>query len=202
MNYISINNFAIDRREVDSMYRGQYFDWLCEKINLRPGLYDILISHLHSLPFTWIVELDSNRAEDGLVLRGEFHANKYEIEAMEDMPCSVLEALIGLALKMDYILDDDDKGDRTRIWFWEMIDNLGLDRFTDSFLGGPFGKNIDRTNDITEICQIWLNREFDYSGNGSPFPLKNPHDDQRRLHMMAQLNEYILENYMFEDELL
>lgn len=200
MNYISIEP-SINRKEVD-MYYGEYFDWLCGIINSKPGIYDILIHELYSMDFFWVIELDSNRAEDGLILRGEFHDSQDELNRFENKPCSVLEALIGLSIKMNYIMDDDDRGDRTRIWFWEMIDNLGLSNFTDSEIDGGFGIGLSKINEIHDICSIWMNREFDYSGNGSPFPLNNPYEDQRKLHMIAQLNEYILEKHMFEDEIL
>lgn len=196
MNYICLIDTP-QRKEVN-MYYGEYFDWLCDIINLKPGVYDILIHELYSIPFKWIIELDSNRAEDGLVLRGNF----YETIYFESKPCSVLEALIGLAIKMNYIMDDDDRGDRTRLWFWEMIDNLGLNKFNDSELDSGYSNDMARINEIHDICSRWLNREFEYSGNGSPFPLNNPYEDQRNLHMIAQMNEYILEKHMFEDEIL
>ena len=77
MNYISIEP-SINRKEVD-MYYGEYFDWLCGIINSKPGMYDILIHELYSMDFFWVIELDSNRAEDGLILRGEFHDSQDEI---------------------------------------------------------------------------------------------------------------------------
>lgn len=179
------------------MYYGSYFDWLCEVINLKPGLYDILINELYNIDFTWVLDLDSNRAEDGLILRGEY-AGAAEI----DKPCSVLEALIGLAIKMNYLLDDEDRGDRTRLWFWEMIDNLGLSDYTDSKLNGLFGQGLEATNEIRDICNRWMNREFDYAGVGSPFPLNTPYEDQRKLHLIGQLNAYVLEKHVYGDDIL
>lgn len=187
------------------MYYGQYFDWLCELINLRPGTFDILIEELHTIDFRWVnkpvLELDANRAEDGLVLRSEFYdscGNQEAIDAISDKPCSVLEALIGLAKKMDYLLDDDDRGDRTRIWFWEMITNLGLNKYSDEYLGDSFA----RLNQIDSKVNRWLDRSFDPAGFGSPFPLQNPHRDQTKLHMIDQLNDYVLEKYVVNDEIL
>ena len=197
MNYICLKN-DVKREEVE-MYQGEYFDWLCDRINLQRGKYDILIHELYNIDFTWVIELDSNRAEDGLILRGYFNTDDLMLLSK---PCSVLEALIGLAERMDYIMDDEDRGDRTRIWFWEMIDNLGLNRYADENFDSPYGRDMDQLNDIHSICSRWLNREFDYAGNGSPFPLNNPHTDQRELHMIDQLNEYILDKHMFGDEIM
>ena len=184
------------------MYYGQYFDWLCDIINLRPGTYDILIQTLYAIPFTWVLDLDSNRAEDGLILRGDFHDECGYIEKLDDKPCSVLEALIGIARKMDYILDDDDKGDRTRIWFWEMISNLSLNTYSDSYLDHDGSSHWDKINDIFKICDQWMDRRFDYTGRGSPFPLYTPYRDQRGLQIIDQLNDYILENYIIDDEIM
>lgn len=203
MNYISMKPSGLIGTEVIDVYYQQYFDWLCDKLNVIPGKYDILLWELYSIDFEWVIDLDTNRGEDGLVLRGEFHSNSdVGIGFDAGKPCSVLEALIGLASNMDYLLDNEDKGDRTRIWFWEMIANLGLDKYTDASFSKPFGRDMKRLNEIRNICSRWLKREFEYNGFGSPFPLSNPHEDQRKLHMIFQLNQYILEHYMYEDELL
>ena len=45
-------------------------------------------------------------------------------------------------------------------------------------------------------------RQFQYDGRGSPFPLKRPYEDQRSLDMVRQLNAYVLENYITDDEIL
>jgi hypothetical protein len=186
------------------VYYGEYFDWLCELINLKPGKFDILIHELYKLEFYWVTNLDSDRAEDGKILRGEFR-NRGMFESKEDLerqPCSVLEALIGLSRKMDYILDDEDRGDRTRIWFWEMIGNLKLDEFTDESFDTLRAQDWKRLDRISEICNHWLSREFNNNGFGSPFPLFNPHRNQREITMIDQLNDYIMEKYMVNDELM
>lgn len=182
-------------------YYGEYFDWLCEQINLKPGVYDYLMRILYDINFTWVIDLDFNRSEDGIILRGDFYNDENNTpEKIENKPCSVLEALIGLAKKMNYILDDADRGDRTRIWFWEMIDNLGLSKFKDSTFEDPV--DIKNKLKINDICTKWMTRKFEYDGSGSPFPLNNPNRDQRTLHMIDQINDYVLEHYVFDDEIL
>ena len=105
---------------VDSKYIGGYFDWLCEIINLDAKVYDSLIHELYTMPFEWILPLDSDRNYDGFILREEYYGNK-EYYNVNNKHCSVLEVLIVLARDMNYILDDEDRGDRTRIFFWEFI---------------------------------------------------------------------------------
>ncbi len=178
-----------------------YYEWLCDKIDLEPGTYDILMCELYNIPFEWVIELDKNRAEDGYILRGYFHNpdGSTALDSCGDKPCSVLEALIALSQKMDYMLADEGRGDRTRIWFWEMIGNLKLDEFTDASFEEPFGEDMGRLRQITNICERWMRREFSYRGYGSPFPLMNPHRDQREQHLIDQMNDYILEKYVVND---
>lgn len=184
------------------MYYGSYFDWLCDIINLKPGMYDILMHELYTIEFYWIIDLDSNRADDVHVLRGYFHDSYGYENAFMEKPCSVLEILICLAQKINFILDDDDRGDRTRIWFWEMLSNLKLDKFNDASFDKSFGQDMSRLNEIRKICDRWLSRKFSYAGFGSPFPLFDPRRDQRKLQMIDQINDYILAKYMINDELL
>lgn len=186
-------------------YVDGYFDWLCDLINLKSDTYESLIRELYYQDFVWIIELDSNRGYDGLLLRGDFtHGNDYveDLNHLNGKACSVLEALIGLAQRMDYILDDEDRGDRTRLWFWEFIDNLGLSKYTNHYIAELDDSGLIGVSGIDKICSDWMFRQFDYTGRGSPFPLDKPFEDQRNLDMIRQLNAYVLENHMYEDKLL
>lgn len=180
-------------------YVDSYFDWLCELINLRYDQYEILIRELYSIDYIWVRPLDSDRAEDGLILRKTYHSSQGFSGSLDDKPCSVLEVLITLAQAMNFILDDDDRGDRTRIWFWELIKNLGLTDFTNVKIEQS---SYSILNTVRYICEIWMLRQFQYDGRGSPFPLRHPYEDQRSLDMVRQLNAYVLENYITDDEIL
>ena len=184
--------------------RDAYYEWLCDIINLQYDTYDILICELYNIPFRWVIDLDANRAEDGVILRGYFHNpdGTTALDTFANKPCSVLEMLIALAQKMDYILADDGRGDRTRIWFWEMITNLGLDKYYDAEFKEPFGNDMGRIKEIHNICDKWMYRDFTYRGFGSPFPLISPYRDQREQQIIDQMNDYILEKYVVDDEIL
>ena len=184
--------------------RDAYYEWLCDIINLQYDTYDILICELYNIPFRWVIDLDANRAEDGVILRGYFHNpdGTTALDTFANKPCSVLEMLIALAQKMDYILADDGRGDRTRIWFWEMIANLGLDKYYDAEFKEPFGNDMGRIKEIHNICDKWMYRDFTYRGFGSPFPLISPYRDQREQQIIDQMNDYILEKYVVDDEIL
>jgi len=208
MNYVALQDAPIDynfleKRLYEEGYDVAYFHWLCDLINLEEGQFDILIYELHTMKFEWVLDYDANRSYDGFVLRYQFKGYQdFDISDPTGQHCTVLEALIALSHKMDYTMDDDDRGDRSRIWFWEMIHNLGLDLYSNDTFVEPYGRDLNRLNEIHDICNRWMYRNFDYDGNGSPFPLSNPFEDQRKLDLIRQMNAYILENYMYEDEIL
>ena len=56
--------------------RKEYFRWLCQfvygKKKSKFGSYDKLLDILHNTEFTWTIDMDSNRADDGKSLRRRF----------------------------------------------------------------------------------------------------------------------------------
>ena len=171
----------------------EYFLWLCELVNADMDRYSELLFQLHDMDFFWVLELDSSRATEGLALREEWYGlNPYADWIMFlEKECSVLEALIGLARRMESMLSDLNTGDRTRVWFWEMIRNLGLKKYTNTKMAGEFGAILD----IQMVIDNWLNRDFDDGGWGSVFPLDNPTCDQRERSMIYQLYDYLFEKH-------
>lgn len=208
MNYIDYDSVPMDctfleRRLYDEGRDVNYFNWLCDLINLDEAKFDILIYELHSIEYEWSHPFDADRSYDGFVLRYSYDGySDLNVEDPTNKHCTVLEALIALSKKMDYILDDEDKGDRTRLWFWEMIDNLGLSLYSNDYFQDPFGRDLDKLNEIHQICDDWMNRRFQYDGTGSPFPLNIPYEDQREIDIIKQMNEYIMEKHMYKNELL
>lgn len=181
-----------------------YFLWLCDLVNADLDKYSDLLFYLHDTDFVWCIELDESRANEGLDLRKEYcEVNKYfdtDWVMLMEKPCSVLEALIGIARRMDDMLIEDNTSERVAVWFWEMVKNLGLKRFTDFVFMN--GKDED-FYEFEMILNIWMNREFNENGEGSPFPLHHPTHNQQNRTIIYQLNDYILENYMEDyDEFL
>ena len=161
-----------------------YEDWLLDRVGFDRNGYNLLMNELHNSPFEWLIERDKSRETDGLFLRDEFFSDSH-MRGEFHKDCGVLEMLISLAIRFDN--EYGDPGDeRPDIIFWEMIENLGLDRFTDK----RFNKK-----GIYKILGRWLKREFEYNGDGSIFPLKNPSRDQRDCEIWSQMNEYVRENY-------
>ena len=162
-----------------------YLDWLSE-IAIPDGhqrdCYQKLMSALYSEDFYWSVSNDENRAEDGEQLR-KYYEDEMGILCEKQGPCSVLEMLIALAIGCEnYIMYDPDEGDRTDIWFWGMIENLGLDALDD------WAFNYEEFN---AIIRRFLDRKYDKDGYGGPFFIENFERDMRKLELWYQLNYYL-----------
>lgn len=165
----------------------RYFCWLCDMVG-DTYKYHLLMYKLYSRDFYSTIDMDENRSSDGTDLR-----DIYVDDESADYPiyrgCSILEMMIGLASRMDSdILYNSDYGDRTGEWFWMMIDNLGLDRYDDHHYV---------EDEVDEILDIFLDREYGTDGTGGLFPLKHPSKDQRKVEIWDQMQGFIIENLMF-----
>lgn len=165
-----------------------YFNWLVDKVNASDD-YWTMLGYLIKREFTWTIRNDGNRAADGLTLREQFEAEKgIDIQG----PCTVLEMLVALACRIERdIMFDPEKGDRTGVWFWTMIHNLKLDRYSDSAL------DTDSPQEIRRILDIFVDREYAMNGSGGLFPLRKPEHNQRRMEIWYQMSAYIIENFDF-----
>lgn len=175
--------------------RDMYFDWLCNMVHPDAGLgdkYVVLLGMLFETPYRWTVPNDGDRELEGFRLRDEFSYDiKVDIGPIYCDPCSVLEMLIALARRMSYLMYQPQEGDIIDSVFWEFIDNLGLRYCTDeAYFEGDIW-----TRDAKNIVDIFLDRRYDYFGNGGIFPLKNPGRDQRFTDLVYQMNAYLLENF-------
>jgi hypothetical protein len=128
-------------------------------------------------PFTIKLEMDGNRIEDGLALRQEFREIYYDCP-IPGIPCTVLEVLIALARRMEYITWREDL--YTAFWFWEMVDNLELN---------PRHPRVENER----IIDTWMARKFSFNGIGSPFPLKKCNVDQTKIEIWYQMQNYMIE---------
>ena len=165
------------------------FNWLCRIVEDRHAKrsWHILLEILFETEFYILIGNDSNRCADGIELRYEYGLLK---EENISEPCSVLEMLIGLARRMDYELSDD-QFDRTGFYFWKMIRNLGLLDCDDNACNRiPHTETKIRTR-----IKRFMDRDYQYSGEGGLFPLRFPTRDQRDIEIWYQMNAYLSENY-------
>lgn len=171
----------------------QYFKWLCRLVrgaNDRPkGSFQKLLRALHQAEFYYILPMDDNRGSDGIDLRYRFG---YENEVdgrevasyLDDRPCSVLEMLLALSIRIDeHLLYDPEFGDRPAEWFWRFIRNLGLDAMTDD--------NYDELKVETAI-ENFLERKYSKTGaGGSIVYLPDTTKDIRGVDIWCQVMWYI-----------
>lgn len=177
------------------VYLDELWDDYLEYLIWRCGLqkfakYGKLFEILHNIEFTYILDRDGNRHDDGADLRFDYNIpdcfNENLDEDFYSHWTSVLEMLIALAIKVDDEIIGDPSEEHPEEFFMKMIDNLGLLKYKG---------NRYKEDNVIKIIDRWLNREFDRDGNGSPFPIKYNHRDQREVEIWDQMNAYISENY-------
>ena len=172
-----------------------YFEWLCNLVGVIQDKksYWFLFGKLYAKEFYGTVPNDNNRALAGQNLRTQFidEYMPFDDDTVSiDGPCRVLEMMVALAINCEvHVMMDPEKGDRTQLWFWIMINNLGFGDYSDT----EFSYQIQA--DIDERLDIMLERRYDYDGLGGLFPLQNPTYDQTQVEIWYQLNQYLIENY-------
>lgn len=164
-----------------------YFEWLCELVNAdetSDPSYSELLRYLFLKEFIYILPMDGNRYEDGIDLRYRFGDEKKFDQGMvssylDQTNCSVLEMLVALSKRCDEsIMYDSHYGDRTGLWFWNMIENLKLDIYVD----GMF--DLDEVNDKVDI---FLERNYKSNGEGGLFTVADPPSDMRNVEIWVQM---------------
>ena len=161
-----------------------YYHWLTETVaNKHSKKYKNLLSDLYEEEFTVIIDRDENRAIDGTNLRFQY-ADEYsymDIMDILEMPCSVLEMMVALALRFKNSTLSGYNYNAGDI-FWEMIRNMGLDDQTD---------NNYSTDVVLDAIDILVNREYDSDGSGGGlFIVKDPRQDMRDTELWFQINWY------------
>lgn len=177
-------------KSFEDQIKDKYFTWLynyvCKWRAHDSTSYVKLFALLHDIEFTSSIEMDMNRAQDGIDLRYRFatiYDNYEDIMDILDGPCSVLEMMIALAIRCEEtIMDDTRYGDRTSQWFWSMMTNLGI--------GNMFDERFDK-NFVEEKIYRFLNREYAPDGKGGLFYIKGCKDDLRDVEIWTQLCWYL-----------
>ena len=179
--------------EVVRLQDDPYLMWLYEMVGpAKPyRTYKCLISELHSIRFQPVLlEMDSNRANDGLRLRVDFMEEHGPLGSSSDRgQCTMLELIIGIAKRMDFLMATDENGRNIHYYFWKMIENLGLVKLEDDSyyrLNGSFF--------VLEACNRVIFRNHDANGKGGLFPVKRPREDMRNLDIWYQMQAWLSEH--------
>jgi len=181
-----------------------YFRWLLNRAGVSDGDsgYVYLCNIMYEVAFVPLLPMDENRWQDGLRYRWDY-ADELEGEGtrasdltagyLDDSlgGCTVLELLVSLAEKMAYETQESLYSAGPGKWFEELIGNLGLDMYTNRELM----ENEQAYFEAEGILQKFVYRRYAYDGEGGLFPLRNPREDQRRVELSIQMNDYIAENY-------
>lgn len=179
----------------EGQFFAAYFDWMFDVVcdrEYQPS-YRALLMRLDACPFRSTNPRDRSRAVDGLDLRYRFaretsvsHINMGDVMAH---PCSVLEMILALAIRCEeHIMEDEAYGDRTRFWFWSMINSLGLS-----------GQKDGRYNElyVDYVLERFLDLRYSINGSGGLFTLRHPKSDMRETEIWYQMHLY-LEEYIEE----
>lgn len=167
-----------------------YFNWLVSQIEVNSvKTYNGLFEKMHETEFVWVVPRDDNRVFDGLDLRTEFVDNTHgwkledilKLDVMTGKGASVLEVLIALSRRVAFTA-----GGEAPWWAWQLIGNLGLYRFPD-----PFNKR--KSEKVEEILDALIWRTYQRNGEGGFFPLNDPTEDQTKVEIWYQMNQYAME---------
>jgi hypothetical protein len=164
-----------------------YFEWLFKSVSFNhKETYLSLCEQLYHTDFKWFVPNDDNRVEDGRLLRSDFLDESKLYTESDDWfirDCSMLELILGISYRLSFesTVEHD-------IWFWEILENLNLTKYTDSFYTEGSYKEIDR------ILQKINKRTYRANGEGGLFPLRYASEDQRKIEIWYQMSAYLLEN--------
>lgn len=167
-----------------------YYYELCSIVDsgdMNARNYSKLFSYLYSVPFRWTVKNDSNRASDGIRLRASIVNDARMVEELG--PCRMLEMMIALANRCETdIMQEDQYGNRTGIWFWTMVENLGLITMDDW--------NYDEET-VRAAVNRFLDRKYSRNGYGSIFFANDHGTDLRKAEIWYQMCWFLTEQYDF-----
>lgn len=168
----------------------EYVNWLFNLVYTdkpqKQLSYKKLLTHLSNTKFRYVIPNDANRAEDGADLRYHFALERnYDPDmtlAILAGPCSMLEMMVGLAIRCEDTVEDPKLGNRTGQWFWGMVSSLGLGSMTD-----------DRFDEyyVEKTINIFLDREYEPDGRGGLFTIYNCEYDLRTFEIWRQLCWYL-----------
>lgn len=174
----------------DRWFRYGYKEWILKKIQI-DHIDDWLFDILHGTHFIYSVERDRHRYTDGISLRNNYFKNRESLKPMnfDDIPCSCLEMLAALAIRIDDEWLGNPNNPRPEIIFLKMLENIGLKEGIE--------KSRENEERIKRLLMRWLGRCFDRDGQMSTiFPSKrNRNYYFRDMEIWDQMQLYISENF-------
>lgn len=161
-----------------------YFEWLADKVTYFDGPdHDDLLYLLHTIPYVAVISKDEDRAIDGLNLRNEYLEKYGGSIGLDNTPCTFLEFLVALAIRMNFIYARLDE-DRTADCFWTMLQNAGIMKYEDYEFSEDY---------IRGAVERVIYRTYEQNGEGGLFPINEPRANQRNVEVWYQMNQYLTE---------
>lgn len=190
-------------RVVTLMKPPSYFDFLLTEV--KAWEYREILNIAHDIMFKATVPNDINRVADGLELRATFAKQfdgealrgvvKNDFEPLGESGATLLEVMVGIALRMNNIIYNYEDPDMVGDCFNLLLINLGLDNYTNARMDGMSPRLRKRImNDIRSSYERVVNREYDAKGYGGFFPLDDPKEDQRGVEIWYQMMAFLTEN--------
>lgn len=175
-----------------------YFDWLrrdaFSEVSERRE-YEGILRTLHDIPFYWTIWTDENRAGDALSFRQhDFLETQTDLDSVDQhwlhdwgsATPSVLEVLLGMARRWNLYFEGS-----VPYYFGHMFLAMKFDHFPGRALTPATQEQ------VRELCDIWMSRQFEPNGDGSPFPIHHALRvvDMRTIGIWEQMNAYSAEHF-------
>lgn len=165
-----------------------YVEWLKHhNCNLdRHNQYNLLFRDLSSTIFESLIDFDDNRVYETLAFRDEYDGDP----GMFPEYVSMLEIIRCMAIKCEELTFDASNNESRTEWFWQLLSNVGLDKFSDDVYHDHGGGDAVKT-----ILNKIIQRKYKSNGEGGLYPMKRTVLNQRNVDLWYQMNEYVIENY-------
>lgn len=166
----------------------EYFGWISERVRDPADGFDSLMNVLFKCEFIPPTYMDGNRAIDGVNLRHQFADDRGYSRMLIDevfsprgtpIPASMLEVMAALAIRCERTMSDPAYGDRTKVWFYTMIESMELENMR----GEHFSERRVRT-----VIRRFLNRKYEPDGRGSLFWVPGIQRDMRKYELWYQMS--------------
>lgn len=173
---------------IDILLR-EYTLWRYSKIEayqllITPRSYVNILTLLANTIYVPTLPLDANRADDGVHLIQTFY---YETTGSIHGPwypeqCSMLDMMLALAIRGEDTMGDMDQGDRVGVWFWRMVDSLGLLIPDNKYTTDNYPKM---------VLERFMKSEYSPDGRGGLFTLPGCPVDLRIVEIWDQMSWYL-----------
>jgi hypothetical protein len=184
---------SLARKRRSARVEIEYFDWICAQIDVSPAKNNcakfVWELHIQKFEFSKRVPRDEDRYLDGLSLRWEFLQKDGDTPKVNPLTgdASLLECLVALARRLEYIGAERFENFSVSAYFWLMVGNMGLKAIEDDY--AYFHEAMSRNEDLIDK---FFNREYDELGRGGGlFPLKWSNQDQRKVDIWYQAMAYL-----------